>query len=831
MVYIEEQGGKTLIDVILTLRDDSRAAEAEVAASGFTVGSRIGRIAVVRIPVADLPRLAEADVVVRMEASGINRSSQKERSSQKQAIVSDRSAIRQRGPLSKTEIRLMNDAANQAVKAPQARQTHNVTGRGVVVGILDSGIDWAHGDFRKADGTTRIKTIWDMTDRAGSGPGGIGRVFTEQEINAALRGSGAVSTDTNGHGTHVAGTAAGNGLGGTGRFAPGTFAGIAPEADLVIVKIAVSDDAANDAMLIRGLAFVAETAARLNEPFVINMSLGSYAGARNGGNAVERAIDELLSLGNGRQVIVAAGNEGADKLHAGGFLGQGEDITVRFGQRPSNEPQPGRLFAIYQPADDIRAKVIKADGTIVGPISAGGQAEDGDVLLVSEQEGEARGFVVVCKKVITGNWRLVLSGNRIVNGEVNVWTDDELALDQSISNDFYSVGVWATSRKGISVANYVSKTRYTDAGGNEHNRTDEGQIGEAARSSSVGPTSDKRLKPEIAAPGTYLVSSLSEDAVGKYPAGSIVDGGRYLVINGTSMATPVVAGTVALMLQLNRNLSSDQIKHILIYTVDNDQFTGASISYKHGYGKLNALDAMSVVAGNLIAAEFISVSAASYSSDLAAAPGAIMAGFGANLAPGVEIASSLPLPTTLLGVSVRITDSANNPRLAPLFFVSPSQINYTIPDGTTQGVAVIDVLRNGAVVARGAASVNSVWPALFTADASGKGRGAINVLRIKANGAQVLDPPDQPIDLSVAGDRVFLILYGTGIRGRSDPGRVAMFLGGVQLETLFAGPQGGFVGLDQINLELPVSLAGRGRLDLVVFVDGWTANVTNLTIK
>jgi uncharacterized protein (TIGR03437 family) len=191
----------------------------------------------------------------------------------------------------------------------------------------------------------------------------------------------------------------------------------------------------------------------------------------------------------------------------------------------------------------------------------------------------------------------------------------------------------------------------------------------------------------------------------------------------------------------------------------------------------------------------------------------------------------VPLPTQLAGVSVRVTDSAGTARNAPLFFVAPTQINYTIPAGTALGVAQIDVVRDGNVVARGSVSVNNVWPAFFTVNASGGGVGAATVLRVRASGEQVYEAATAPIDLSAPGDKVFLILFGTGLRGNSGLDKVKMTLGGAQLQPAYAGAQGGFVGLDQINVELPNSLAGRGQLELLTYVDGWQANTIQFTIK
>ena len=239
----------------------------------------------------------------------------------------------------------------------------------------------------------------------------------------------------------------------------------------------------------------------------------------------------------------------------------------------------------------------------------------------------------------------------------------------------------------------------------------------------------------------------------------------------------------------------------------------------------------------------VSLSAASYINTTGIAVESLVAGFGVNLATTVQVATSVPLPVNLAGTSIRIKDSAGVERFAPLFFVSPGQINYQIPPGTANGSASL-LFSSGDVRARSAEMIEVVLvaPGLFTADSSGRGLPAALVLRVKANGAQQLEPVAQydaaqnrfvavPIDLGPEGERVFLILYGAGFRYRSSLAAVSVSLGGVGVEALYAGAQGDFVGLDQINLELPRSLAGRGEVRLELRVDGKAANPVTVQIK
>ncbi|MGH9769553.1 MAG: hypothetical protein ACREAB_19175, partial [Blastocatellia bacterium] len=172
MIGFEERGDTAVAGVSVRLRDAAGASQSEVEAAGFRVRARIGDIAVLDVAADDLPRLAEV-AAVRAIYSSLYAFTEELRVER----IATREQMR----------RAMNDAANLAVRASDARATHGVTGRGVVVGVIDTGLDWRHGDFRKPDGMTRVRSMWDISDAAGTGPGNLGRVYTEAEINAALQ--------------------------------------------------------------------------------------------------------------------------------------------------------------------------------------------------------------------------------------------------------------------------------------------------------------------------------------------------------------------------------------------------------------------------------------------------------------------------------------------------------------------------------------------------------------------------------------------------------------------------------------------------------------------
>jgi uncharacterized protein (TIGR03437 family) len=236
-----------------------------------------------------------------------------------------------------------------------------------------------------------------------------------------------------------------------------------------------------------------------------------------------------------------------------------------------------------------------------------------------------------------------------------------------------------------------------------------------------------------------------------------------------------------------------------------------------------------------------SVSSASFTG-AALASEAITSVFGDGLATGTVVATVSPLPTALAGTSVTIRDSANVDRLAPLFFVSPGQINYLIPTGTAPGDATITITGGDGRRSTGRAKIETVAPGLFSANSNGTGVAAAVVLRIKANGDRVYEPVltfdavqqrfvAVPIDLGLSTDAVYVLFYGSGIRFRSGLQNVTASIGGTNAGVLYAGGDTGFAGLDQINVLLPQSLRGRGEVDVVLTVDGKTANTVKINIK
>lgn len=215
---------------------------------------------------------------------------------------------------------------------------------------------------------------------------------------------------------------------------------------------------------------------------------------------------------------------------------------------------------------------------------------------------------------------------------------------------------------------------------------------------------------------------------------------------------------------------------------------------------------------------------------------------GSGLATTTASATNTSLPTSLAGTTVQVTDSAGVERLAPLFYVSPTQINYQIPEGTTTGPALVTINAADGNIATGFLQIEIISPGIFSANSTGQGIAAAVALRVKVDGSQSFEPVSQwdamrqqfvsvPIDLSQVEDQVFLILFGTGIRYRDRLGQAEIRIGGQVLKPIYAGRQGSFAGLDQVNVLLPRALNGKGEVDVVVKLDGKTANTVKVSFK
>ncbi len=307
------------------------------------------------------------------------------------------------------------------------------------------------------------------------------------------------------------------------------------------------------------------------------------------------------------------------------------------------------------------------------------------------------------------------------------------------------------------------------------------------------------------------------------------------ILSGTSMAAPHVAGVAAQFLQINKAATPTAVASAIITQTTNNRVSDPQGSPN----RLLFSDFMDAV----------SVNAASFSAVHGLAADSIVAVFGYALATTTQTASGAAgpsaanLPLTLGGTTVKVRDSNNVERDAPLFFVSPGQVNYVTPTGTANGAAVVTITSGNGSKTLGPATIATVGPGVFAANSNGQGILSGYVFRIAANGAQTYEAIFQfnpatgqnvalPINLGPPGDQVFLIIQATGFRYRSSLSAVTCILGGLAHNVLSVGPAPGLVGVDQINVgPISRSLIGSGVRNVVLTAEGKTANTVTVTIQ
>lgn len=423
---------------------------------------------------------------------------------------------------------------------PVQSARYGLTGQGVICAYLDSGIDYAHPDFRNRDGSTRILNLWDQT---------LNREFSSQEINEALAADSEAeryrivpSRDISGHGTHVAGIGSGN-----GRASEGRYRGVAYECDLLVVKLGTpsTDSFPRTTELMTALDYVVKKAQAYGKPVAVNISFGNTYGSHSGTSLLENFINDIANYGKS-VIIIGSGNEGSGRGHVSGLLGpqrmeqqNGFRIATQGGIRMvelavgSYEPTVNiQLWKSY--VDEFDIYVRNPSGANIGPLyeNAGAQRYVlGDTELLIYY-GEPSPYSVYQEiyfdflprrdYIDSGVWRFYLVPRRIVAGNYDFWLPSMAALGNATGflapTPETTLTIPSTAMKAITVGAY------------------DGRYRRLAEFSGRGYTRQTRqVKPDLVAPGVDITSC--------------APGGGYGTRSGTSMATPFVTGSCALLMQ------------------------------------------------------------------------------------------------------------------------------------------------------------------------------------------------------------------------------------------------------------------------------------------
>lgn len=413
----------------------------------------------------------------------------------------------------------------------------NLSGRGVLVAVIDSGIDYAHPDFRNPDGTTRILALWDQTIPAGRPPAGysLGTEFDREVINLALnqptealRNAICPSRDISGHGTHVAGIAAGN-----GRASDGHYRGVAYESDLLIVKLGTAREEGfpRTTELMQAVDYCIRKAVALNRPIALNLSFGNNYGSHSGTSLIETFLDDISNFGRS-VIITGSGNEGNTAVHTAGRMTLGQESVVELAVSSYETTVNVQIWKSY--ADEAAITLVSPGGRSVGPIRSvqGAQRftlEQTEILFYYGMPSPYSPFqeiyfelLPVGEYIDSGIWEIRLLPQRIALGNYNMWLPSGGVLNAGTG---FLYPVEETTLTIPSTASKVLTVGAYDA-----------RFNQPAAFSGRGYTREtNQVKPDLVAPGVEITSC--------------APGGGYATRSGTSMATPFVTGSAALMMQ------------------------------------------------------------------------------------------------------------------------------------------------------------------------------------------------------------------------------------------------------------------------------------------
>lgn len=484
---------------------------------------------------------------------------------------------------------------------------HARTGKGVLVGVLDTGIDLTHPAFLDANGNHRVIAVWDQ-DADGHGPKGFdyGRLCERDEI---ARG-GCPVDDPQGHGTHVAGILAGS-------MAP--HIGLAPDAEIVVVKSTRFTDVAG------AVEWMFRVAQAEGKPIVVNLSIGGHLGPHDGQSELERSIERLQ--GPGKIVVAAAGNDGATPIHLGGIVAEEEKRTelvlpeagaatttlLEIWEHGSGGPQ---FFVELRGSDgSVKVRENLTDGVDMNVVlSKAVRARVAYSKEAPNKQGRTHHLLSVDRSGVdakfsddrwfvgwktTNDFDAWISTDDYRYGSASFATDVDEAVPGAIAGDTQmTLTIPGTAHGVITVGSYVTRNEWETSAGRTY-RLSKVQMASLSDFSSIGPTAAPEVtgeKPDLIAPGQLIAGPRAASAVSISSALALDE--HFAVMQGTSMSAPHVAGTVALMLELQHDLTPDTAKQILVDTATIDQTLDGALPNDHsGYGRLNALNALARLEG------------------------------------------------------------------------------------------------------------------------------------------------------------------------------------------------------------------------------------------
>ena len=513
---------------------------------------------------------------------------------------------------------------------------NSYTGKDVIVGVIDQGLDYRHPDFIKSNGENRVIRYWDHSvsnPTQSPLPYNYGQIWYKDDIN---NGTITSNEENSGHGTTVTGICAGNGL------ANGTNKGMAPESDIIFVE--TNFNMSNWTLTIADACdFIFRVADSLGKPAVINLSVGTYLGSHDGRDPAGEYIESLIDQKNGRIVVCAAGNSGnAAPYHAQANLNDLDTNFIWFERNPNGSlgnntvffdlwadiPDAGFDYSFGAnkagPTYENRANTIfrgamdNIGATIYDTLRNSNGDQIATLEIYTETVGQNFHMQFFCSALDSSNYRIQFSATG--SGKYDLWSGEFMGFNKIVemipSSSFYPpltnyvlpdslqsiVSSWNCSESVISVANLRGRLGHIDYFGNQYYpANDMTTPGKRAPSSSRGPSRTGHVKPDISASGDVTLASGPLWIINNANMyGSLIDNGGYHVRNGgTSMASPTVAGIAALYLEKCNTVSWQNFKSDLHQSATADGFTGSVPNYEYGYGKIDAFNLLLQTYSNL----------------------------------------------------------------------------------------------------------------------------------------------------------------------------------------------------------------------------------------
>ncbi|WP_173021483.1 S8 family peptidase [Lewinella sp. W8] len=504
--------------------------------------------------------------------------------------------------------------ALEEVKLDQVYSTYDLDGTGVLVIMLDRGIDYHHPAYLNADGTTRLAYVFDMIAPHDGNPYGVGTILDEDDINGDLMTDGPpLSNDNHGHGTATTGIIAGSDAG----LNNNDFGGVAPGATIISVKFVQDGFPAGNGQdaeaaffdptyIAIALEFARDKIEELGLPSVTLMNIGSLGGPADGSSSVSRAIADFAE---DHPFVCGVGDDGGQDNVTKGTVSQGQTTSIRIQKMEAGNMD---VDLWYSGADRFRVRLTTPNGVVIAPATPGNNAgtrADGDGVSVwhNGTDQDFYGSTANRREVFiripsgTGVFTLELTGNSVSDGSFigvmnpGTYSRDNKFLDFATNES--SINDYSATPGVISPADYVLDPTWRDIDNVSRGLTGQGAPGEIWIGSSKGPTQDGRLGIDFAAPGEVLFGPYSANSFYARNAFLQAQGsnGLFGVQNAVSAAAPLSTGVIALMLQLDPTLTPADILTILQESAREDGFTGSTPNNTFGHGKLDAKAALDEV--------------------------------------------------------------------------------------------------------------------------------------------------------------------------------------------------------------------------------------------